>query len=520
MALAPPPASDNASAAPPALAYPSLPITDTHPSRLAALATLYGLSPAPLRACRVLELGCAGGGNLLPLAAGWPEAKIVGVELDEAQVQQGRALAAQLGISNLELRAADMSALPEAPTADFGPFDYIICHGVFSWVPLAVQEKILRLCGGLLAEHGVAFISYNCYPGYYRRQPFRDMMLYHTEGMTNPAVQVRQARMLLRLLQLGTPDSDGTYAHMLRDEENRLRDNPDAYLYHEHLVSHHHACYFHEFMAKAEEAGLEFLTETEGKGDLDEFPMAVVRALEPLREDRLRLEQYIDFLRDRGFRRTLLCRAGRLGGTEPTAEEQRERLRGLLVGAYARPLSTTPQVRSDAPERFGSRNNVSTITLPALKALLVALHEARPLALALPALAAAVAALRGAPLPEAELLDLVLLGVRMSLLTLYQERPPVSAAVAERPLAPALARLQAQGRGDEPLSDLLHDSATVSEEERALVALCDGSRDHAALQEELPRHLRRGQIPEAGAPLEAWLKSALERLRRQALLQG
>src|SRR5262249_48550986 len=115
------------------LAHPA-----SHPDRLATVATLFGLTPPPVARCRVLELGCAAGGNLLPMALAFPDSTFVGVELSPRQVAEGRATAAALGLTNVELRAQDILDLPDS----FGPFDYVIAHGVYSWVPPAVQDKL------------------------------------------------------------------------------------------------------------------------------------------------------------------------------------------------------------------------------------------------------------------------------------------------------------------------------------------------------------------------------------------
>lgn len=66
--------------------YESYPFAQTHPDRLATVATLLGLRPAPVEQCRVLELGCAGGGNLIPMALTLPESTFVGIDLSARQI--------------------------------------------------------------------------------------------------------------------------------------------------------------------------------------------------------------------------------------------------------------------------------------------------------------------------------------------------------------------------------------------------------------------------------------------------
>src|SRR5262245_44196078 len=155
--------------------YESKPISSSHPDSLATMAMLYGLQPPPLPSCRILELGCAGGGNLIPMALTLPNAQFVGIDLSPRQIADGQATITALGLGNIDLRA--LSILDVGP--DLGTFDYIISHGVYSWVPAAVQEKILAICRDHLAPGGIAYISYNVYPGWHLRGMVRGMMLYH-----------------------------------------------------------------------------------------------------------------------------------------------------------------------------------------------------------------------------------------------------------------------------------------------------------------------------------------------------
>jgi len=70
--------------------YPGLPLPQTHPSQLATLGFLHGLEPAPVERCRVLELGCGDGGNLIPMALDLPESEFVGIDLSAPAIATGR----------------------------------------------------------------------------------------------------------------------------------------------------------------------------------------------------------------------------------------------------------------------------------------------------------------------------------------------------------------------------------------------------------------------------------------------
>jgi SAM-dependent methyltransferase len=155
--------------------YASDPYPQSHPDQLATVATLFGMAPAPVDRCRVLELGCARGGNLIPLALALPRSRFVGIDSSAHQVVAAREVIAALGLGNIEVSQRSILDVD----AGFGSFDYIICHGTYSWVPSEVQDKILAVCARNLAPGGVAYVSYNTYPGWHLRGLVRDLLCYH-----------------------------------------------------------------------------------------------------------------------------------------------------------------------------------------------------------------------------------------------------------------------------------------------------------------------------------------------------
>ncbi len=84
--------------------YASHAFPQTHPNTMATVATLFGMTPAPVTNCRVLELGCAAGFNIIPMAAALPDSRFVGVDLSSRQVAEGQEAIKALGLTNVELR--------------------------------------------------------------------------------------------------------------------------------------------------------------------------------------------------------------------------------------------------------------------------------------------------------------------------------------------------------------------------------------------------------------------------------
>ncbi|RYX97218.1 MAG: methyltransferase domain-containing protein [Comamonadaceae bacterium] len=283
--------------------YESNAFGQSHPARIAAIAHLLGLDPPPVETARVLELGCASGGNLIPLALHFARAHFTGVDISGRQIASGAQRAARLGLKNIELRHAGIESL----TAADGKFDYIICHGVYSWVPEPVRDALLRVCGENLADGGIAFVSYNTLPGWHFVQPVRDLMLYWTQDIVDPAEKSRVAREVLGSVKDIAAEPAG---NIYRKEADTLRPAGASYVLHDHLELHNAPCYLKDFVAHAERHALAYLGDAAFTlpGLLESTPLLTGLAEKYAAGDIVRAEQLLDFLRNRRFRETLLVR--------------------------------------------------------------------------------------------------------------------------------------------------------------------------------------------------------------------
>ncbi len=289
-----------------ALPYVSMPITYSQPAFLAAQARLRGIESPVAGAARVLEIGAASGGNIIPLAARFPRAHFHGVDLAAKHIEIGRRSIAELGLSNVTLEQADITE------ADFGEqrFDYIICHGVFSWAPPVAQRAILKVCANTLANTGIAAISYNVFPGWHTRNVIRDICLEHTRGDASPRHKVEAVRELLKNIASISSDK-GAYGAIVRAEAARLKTRPASYILGELLAAYNQPFHVREVMSQAAENGLAYLCESDLVSSVPEY--AAAPAAKHIRtiagSDPIAIEQYIDIFSGRTFRRSLFTRA-------------------------------------------------------------------------------------------------------------------------------------------------------------------------------------------------------------------
>jgi methyltransferase-like protein/2-polyprenyl-3-methyl-5-hydroxy-6-metoxy-1,4-benzoquinol methylase len=482
--------SDAASSTYDDLPYASQFFTMTHPDRMATTARLFGLEAPAVETCRVLELGCANGGNLLPMAQALPGARFVGIDLSRRQVADGREIVETLGLNNVELKAC--SILDVGP--EFGAFDYVICHGVYSWVPAQVRDKILDICARNLAPNGVAYISYNTYPGWHLRGMVREMLKYHTQGFDEPVVRVGQARAFLNFLIAATPHTQGDYLHVLKDEAELLERESDTYLFHEHLEEENQPVYFHEFIAHAALHGLKYLAPARFSA-MDAHVKPEARPLlDQLRPDRIRREQYLDFIRNRTFRQSLICHATATTRDTPEADA----LRSLRLTALARPLGDEADIEGDAPVEFESiTGEKATTNRPLTKRALAALYRRWPRSATLDDLRAELGDLFEKPAEAGgesveSLREGLLQAHLVNLVGLHGHEPPIAYEPDARPVAPPLARYQAEGHPF--VGSLRHRNVVLDELDRLVLRLLDGTRDRPAIVDGLAAWVADGTL--------------------------
>lgn len=520
--------------------YPSHSFTATHPDHLATLATLLGMHPTPVEQCRVLELGCASGGNLVPMAYGLPTSEFVGIDLSARQITEGQEWLATLGLKNVTLKHLNLLDV----TPDFGRFDYIIAHGVYSWVPAAVQDKVLQICRQNLAANGVAYVSYNTYPGWRMLGTVRDMMLYHTRQITDPQERATAARALLDFLVSAVPAKNSPHASFLNAYLNFVQEyltpKHDEHLLHDELEEVNEPVYFYQFVEQAARHGLRYLAEADLQGMLaNNLPAEVSKTLRQMVSNTIELEQYMDFLRNRAFRRTLLCHQDvRLRGKVAP-----ERLSDFYVASSARPETPQPDLHSVSVEKFKASDGATlAIDHPLTKAAMLYLSEVWPRPVSFNSLLAEAQArlngTAGTGSPPGAPNEVQVLGANLlkafsyseSLVELHVYAPHFVLEVSECPTASSVARLQAQN--SMTVTNMRHERVDLDEITYHLLLHLDGTRNRTALLDIIAGLAAEGviEVKEEERPIKdatevkrlmtKRIEAHLSQLARTALLVG
>ncbi len=274
---------------------------ESHPARLGALARLSGIDAASVDSCSVLELGCGDGRNIIPIAVAYPTSRFVGVDIASELIEKGRREVAELGLSNIELITTDLAQY-NPPSNEF---DYVICHGVYSWVPEELQKRILALTKRALAPQGVAFVSYNTLPGWRQRGVVRDILQVGSL-MSEQNDEASRYDAGMRLLErLAREPQLSSY---VREAAQRLTQSEPSYIVQEFLGECNSPALFIDFMRSAQDTGLQFVAEARVVMMSSEDLSGETKSLlESFGDDVWMREQVLDIVRNRTFRETLLC---------------------------------------------------------------------------------------------------------------------------------------------------------------------------------------------------------------------
>lgn len=482
--------------------------SQTHPNRLATIATLFGMSPAPVNKCRVLELGCGTGGNLIPMAYGLPDSEFVGVDLSAKEIQSANEYMNALALKNIQFKHANIMDID----ASYGKFDYIIAHGVYSWVPKEVQEKLLSIYRENLQPQGVAYVSYNVYPGWHFYNMVREMMRYHIRNIKNIPEAVQAARQFLADLEMSVPDNKVSYKEILKQEMNRIKKfAKDDYIWHDMLAELNDPYYFHQFNQQVTKAGLQYLADADFYTMMPgNFNAAALQFIQQMGvEDIVQIEQYMDFVRNRSFRESLVCHRD----VVLNREIETTHFTSFYYTTFLRPLSDNPDIRSNNNEEFVDQSGNKIISNnPSVKASWCYMASRGPQPVSFSELVDGIQTLLGndhvivenveeTEKTHKQITDHLWWCYSQGLIRIYTQSADMNIHPGERPLASPIARYEAKHQL--LITNQIHERVEIDNLTHHILPLLDGKHDRNAIVAALNNLLVNGKISiqEAGKPV-------------------
>ncbi|MDE1463515.1 methyltransferase regulatory domain-containing protein [Spartinivicinus poritis] len=480
--------------------YRSDPFVKTHPEHLASLGVLFGFTPVNPLQCRVLEIGCAMGGNLIPMAMNYPDSEFIGIDISKNQIDIATNQAASLRLNNIKLLNVSIEQVDE----HFGQFDFIICHGVFSWVPAQVQQKILEVCKKHLSEFGIAYISYNVHPGWHIKNIVKDLMRLRTQK-SSLENKVKDAKAIVELYaKYAVDNASYPFKNIFEQQLEHLNNVPDHYILHEHLADFNIPYYFYDFMTLAKRHQLTYLCDASFSDNfISNLPEDHQQQILDYSEDRVMVEQYYDFTVARTFRSSLLVHDQHL--INPIVETQRIRLLSLVSDLKLKEKQFNLTDKSDV--QFISRSKVSpelTASIPITKAALRSLEESWPCSLSFNELFQQSYQKLGLSIDEQQsdilekdiqqLCDDIITAFQASSLRLFRVNPPLCVnQVSDKPLVSPLISQQLRDN-QEVFTTQHHETLSLDNNLKYFIPYLNGTHTQSELASTVDKLLQTGKL--------------------------
>lgn len=480
-------------------AYPGASDPWIQPAHLGTIATVFGLTPAELNRCNLLELGCADGVNLLHFAAAFPQSTFVGLDIADDQISKAKRAAEALNLTNITFESKNVAEFSCNPQE----FDFILCPGIFSWVSDSERNSMLEIIQHGLSTTGVAGISWNVFPGWHSHQAVRNFVRRHVKRSKDAHQAVRDARRAVDFLaQAARPESVEQLAYL--DVQRIFRSSTDHYIYHDYITELNQPQYFHEFVDAVVAHGLQFVSEcevykaanpnvsTEARRTLDSLP----------HHDR---EQLIDFTVNTSYRRSILCRK------EQPVNRRLDHcsVRNLYVSLPKKMAVSAGPIDDHSPMVIEFEGRAITTIEPAAKAAFAELSARWPTPMSIAGLVANCGHTEN---DDVILHQAMLAGFAAGVLQLFRT-PPECATAGDRPLASAVNRhLAVTGRN---FTDAWNRNVTLSDtDERWLLSQLDGTKTVGDLISLAEKQLAQNTAP------TLFVEQTLSRFEQLLLLQA
>lgn len=350
------------------LLYRGAPVEWTAPERLALASLLHGGPRTALAGYRLLELGCGSGENLLPMAFHRPHGSFVGLDAAARPLALAESRRASLGVSNVRFVQTDIRRAAEVVD---GSFEFILAHGVFSWVPDAVRDALLSLAAERLSTDGLLYVNYNARPGWDVRGLVRGLLLRQTAAEPGLEARAELAQDIAARLAPALSGLDHAFSRLLEDELRFVCEGERSWVAHEYLCTDNRAYWRGEVAALFAEYGFFHVADADYDYDFNRTPEGLLERLAAARLAAGTIEEVADLCCYRQIQAPIFAR-GPFARRPPDHHEFGD----LLL---ASDLAPVPATDPDGTSRFRHWSGCEVEARePAIDAALRRLHPLWP----------------------------------------------------------------------------------------------------------------------------------------------
>lgn len=308
------------------------------------------------------ELACGQGLGTNILAAANPQVKFWGVDFNPAHIDNARRLAAAAGLQNVAYLDNSFEQMITQPPGDLPQFDYIVLHGIYSWVSEENRRFIVRFIDRHLKPGGVAYVSYNCLPGWSATAPLQRLVREY--ATRHPDRSDHQVEAAFKFAKQVIDGKAGYFQQnpIVAKRIEKLPMNNKHYLAHEYLNGHWHPLYHLDVAAEMSDARLSYVGSATLVENLDRvsIPAGMIEIVRDSRDTGW-TETLRDYARNQQFRRDIFMR----GATRVMGPEQTDRLGNTRL-ALVVPHST---IKYEIPTPLGEIKADQATSKPILDAL-------------------------------------------------------------------------------------------------------------------------------------------------------
>ena len=462
-----------------------------HPEKLFSLSTFFGVQAKDYASARILEIGCGFAKELIAIASQLPNSTCIGIDVSDLIIEEAQQYAKSLELKNLTLKRA---SILEITLESFGKFDYIIVQNVFSSVCEDTQKAIFALFEQLLMPNGIAYISYNTLPGWNMAKSVREIVQYHTQSHYIPSEKLRQARLLITFLRDNIRYKNSAYRSLLNEELLLLED--ENYFFSDYLSEHNSAYYFESFIQKAKLHKLQYLSDSNIETMfIGNFSENVGAQFKELSHDIIKTEQYLDFLTNRRFRMTLLCREG----ISINRNLKPENLRGFyLKSSFSSKVPIDSIIaQSGTLYHFLTASAIEFKTKNAIELTFLKILASEKIPLKEGLISKKILANLRLPKNEESIIAQTILTTALRLvlagaIEIYATQRKFTSTLSEMPKTSDLVKLEAK-HGNKVTSQLA-ESIIIDDFGRLLIQYLDGKHDQKTLIEKMMLHFEKNEL--------------------------